>query len=393
MQSERVFERKVIFSNQQRELSPSNEISVNLTTTSDNCFYDLSKSYLEMELEATFTTAFATGTSYVDVIVKGQNAGLVSNSTVDFTYINASGELSNVSLQSKNENVGHMRSVISSLFTSAEEHRIRAGFTEKNYEKVLSDTASDLLFENTHRFYINSSDNKKATTIYRIPLSDCLEGCNYPSLLNLKNLQANFTFHQGTAFFTNSNAITSVKITKLTLVNPYIIRGSGDSISPELRQLANTTITTKTISMPNTTNITENIIIPFAAAYLIVFFTNSTDYTKVLDVRPKYFKVGISGSGMMVNTHFKADKNYKDSTFWDMLDTCVNDQRLESLVTNNTWNKSMHYIILPLSQLMAQQAAGNVIQLEAEFPSGIGDNIEANKTIMNMIFIKDSNIN
>lgn len=80
----------------------------------------------------------------------------------------------NVSLQSKNENVGHMRSVISSLYPSTQEYRLRADFTEKDYK-----TDNDELFSKTHKFYTGSVASKYTTTIFRIPLSDCREDYDY----------------------------------------------------------------------------------------------------------------------------------------------------------------------------------------------------------------------
>ena len=121
----------------------------------------------------------------------------------------------------------------------------------------------------------------------------------------------------------------------------------------------------------------------FSPKYLIVYFTDiNRNHSQLLNIKPSYFRIGVSGGAQNTQTNFENTME-KDSSYWDMLNYSANTLREQSLVTYNRWQEALHYFCFPLSEMFSFKAS-NIIELNLIFPPLSQD------TVMNVIFIKDS---
>ncbi|MBP3607896.1 MAG: hypothetical protein J6J11_06230, partial [Treponema sp.] len=105
MSLKHLFEERVVFSNENRSITSTQQLNFTISTGSDNSFYCLYESYLVLDCTVTGLTA-ANDNGAARLICCGQPAGLVANCKATYTYIDPSGSLQTLDIQGENENIG-----------------------------------------------------------------------------------------------------------------------------------------------------------------------------------------------------------------------------------------------------------------------------------------------
>ena len=396
-----LFENKVIFSNEKRNIDPTSLLNFTISTVADNSYYNLFDSYIVLDLEGKISKssdAVTAANQSFRIKTNFQPSGMISAGKANFTYINTNGDLVTQELNDSCEYIGASRCVINQLFTPKRIHDQDAGFLENAYRST-----GNTIFDNFIYFKCdNQGDNVgNITAKIRIPYREVIPAANTQSFINIKSLEVSLKLLDKKDFFMfnkvsnkykiykndgseNEANITELYINKCELHNSVWV-GSGDElIQPSLRELSNVTISTKNIILnQNKTTYTDNIICNFAPKYLIVYFTDiNRNHAQLLNIKPSYFRIGVAGGIQTSKCNFDNTLE-KDSAYWDMTTYCVNTLREQSLVTYNRWQEALHYFCFPLSEMFSFKAS-NIIELNLIFPPLTQD------TVMNVIFIKDS---
>lgn len=393
-----LFENKIVFSNERRNINPTSLLNFNISTVSDNTYYNLYDSYiiLDIEGEANARNEMASTSTMCQIDTRHQPAGLITNSKANYTYIDTSGQLVTMELNASNEYLGASRAVIDQLFSPKRIHDQDAGYLEFPYN-----TTGSAIFDNKLLVTFEAGTSTTFKTKLRIPFRDVIEAANTQSFVNIKSLECSlklldkkdffltdasgkYSVHKDCASAASAATIKDMYITKCEL-RLSAWQGDGDSaIQPSLRELSNVTIATKNILLnANATNYDDNIIVNFAPKYMIVYFTDENhNHVTLENVQPSFFRVGVSGGAQTTKCNFDNSLG-KDTAYYDMVNYSCNTLREESLITYNSWNDRMHYYVYPLSELFSFKAS-NIIELNLQFPA------LSKKTIMNVIYIKDS---
>ena len=390
-----LFENKIVFSNEKRNINPTSLLNFNISTVSDNTYYNLYDSYIILDIEGQANArADMTTSGKCQLVTRHQPAGLVTNSKANYTYIDTSGQLVTMELNASNEYLGASRAVIDQLFSPKRIHDQDAGYLEFPYN-----SSGSAIFDNKLLVTFEAGDSTTFKTKLRIPFRDVIEAANTQSFVNIKSLECSLKLLDKKDFFmTDAGKYSIYKDCKdaanVIIKDMYITKcelrlsawqGDGDSaIQPSLRELSNVTIATKNILLnKDATNYDDNIIVNFAPKYMIVYFTDENhNHVTLENVKPTFFRVGVSGGAQTTKCNFDNSLG-KDTAYYDMVNYSCNTLREESLITYNSWNDRMHYYVYPLSELFSFKAS-NIIELNLQFPA------LSEKTIMNVIFIKDS---
>lgn len=396
-----LFENKIVFSNEKRNIDPTSLLNFTISTVSDNSYYNLYDSYLVLDLEGKVSKSsdvVAAANQTFSIKTNFQPAGLVTNSKANYTYINTSGDLVTQELNAANEYIGASRTVINQLFTPKRIHDQDSGFLENKYH-----TTGNEIFDNFIQFKCdNQGDNVgNITGKIRIPYRDVIEGANSQSFINIKSLEVSLKLLDKKDFFMFNKTSGKYKVIKsdstqneATITELYIKRcelrnsvwvGDGDNqIQPSLRELSNVTISTKNIILNrNKTNYDDNIIVNFAPKYMIVYFTDiNRNHSALLNIMPTFFRIAVSGGAQSTKCNFDNSLE-KDTAYYDMVNYCCNTLREQSLITYDSWANRMYYYVFPLSEMFSFKAS-NIIELNLIFDQLAQD------TVMNVIFIKDS---
>ena len=396
-----LFEEKVVFSNEKRNIDPTSLLNFTISTVSDNSYYNLYDSYLTLCLNGKISKssdAVTAANQTFRIKTNFQPSGLVTASKANYTYINTNGDLVTQELNDSSEYTGASRNVINQLFTPKRIHEQDSNFLENAYH-----SDGNTIFDNFIYFKCdNQGDNVgNITAKIRIPYREVIQAANTQSFINIKSLEVSLKLLDKKDFFMynkvsnkykiykndgseNEAAITELYINKAELHNS-VWTGNGDElIQPSLRELSNVTISTKNIILnQNKTTYDDNIIVNFCPKYMIVYFTNiDRNHATLLDIKPSYFRVGVSGGAQTTKCNFDNTMG-KDSAYWDMCNYCCNTLREQSLITYESWSNRHHYFVWPLSEMFSFKAS-NIIELNLIFPA------LAQETVMNVIFIKDS---
>ena len=396
-----LFEEKVVFSNEKRNIDPTSLLNFTISTVSDNSYYNLYDSYLTLDLEGKISKssdAVTAANQSFRIKTNFQPSGLISAGKANFTYINTNGDLVTQELNDSCEYTGCSRCVINQLFTPKRLHDQDAGFLENAYH-----SSGDTIFDNFIYFKCdNQGDNAgNITAKIRIPYREVIQAANTQSFINIKSLEVSLKLLDKKDFFMfnkvsnkykiykndgseNEATITELYIKKCLLHNSVWVGQGDELIQPSLRELSNVTISTKNIILnQNKTEYTDNIIVNFSPKYLIVYFTDiNRNHSQLLNILPSYFRVAVAGGAQTTQTNFDNTLE-KNSCYWNMLNYCSNTLREQSLVTYESWTNRMHYFCFALSEMFSFKAS-NIIELNLIFPA------LTQQTVMNVIFIKDS---
>lgn len=396
-----LFENKIVFSNERRNIDPTSLLNFTISTVSDNSYYNLYDSYLVLDLKGKVSKCsdvVAAANQSFRIKTNFQPSGMISAGKANYTYINTNGDLVTQELNDSCEYTGASRCVINQLFTPKRIHQQDSGFLENGYH-----SSGTTIFDNFIYFKCdNNGDNPgNITAKIRIPYREVIQAANTQSFINIKSLEVSLKLLDKKDFFQYNKASNKYKIYKndgseneATITELYIEKcelhnsvwtGNGDElIQPSLRELSNVTIATKNIILnQNKTNYDDNIIVNFAPKYMIVYFTNiDRNHAQLLNIKPSYFRVAVAGGSQNSKCNFDNTLE-KDSAYYDMVNYCCNTLREQSLVTYESWSNRMHYYVWPLSEMFSFKAS-NIIELNLIFEA------LAQQTVMNVIFIKDS---
>lgn len=396
MSLKHLFEERVVFSNENRSITSTQQLNWTISTGSDNSFYCLYESYLTLDC----TVSNLTDSQFDDgskLITCAQPAGLVANCKATYTYIDPSGQLQTLDIQGENENIGMYRTVIDQLFTSKRVHNQDGGYMEMKYDPNSSNT--DSISNTDKRIFINEISCKKsgtnATFRLKIPFRNFLNCANVQSFINLKQLEVSMKLMDSADFFkkmVKSDGTTAVasfnagniKINKCVLHNNVWI-GEESAINPELRELTDVTISTKSFDLPeNSTRFDNNIIVNHPVKYLILYMTDKNNtHSSIKTLNPKFLRLAVSGGGQTSTNNF--DSAYGvDDALYDITSYCVCTAREESLLTHESWKNSMKYIVYPVSEMLSQKAS-NIFELNI-----IPETAFDKDSRLQCIFIKDS---
>ena len=396
-----LFEQKICFSNEKRNIDPTSLLNFTISTVADNSYYNLYDSYLVLDLEGKVSKSsdvVSAANQSFRIKTNFQPSGLVTASKANYTYINTNGDLVTQELNDSCEYTGASRCVINQLFTPKRIHDVDANFLENAYH-----SSGSVIFDNFIYFKCdNQGDNDgNITAKIRIPYREVIQAANTQSFINIKCLEVSLKLLDKKDFFMfnkvsnkykiykndgseNEANITELYITKCELHNSVWVGNGDELIQPSLRELSNVTISTKNIILnQNKTNYDDNILVNFSVKYMIVYFTDiNRNHAQLLNIKPSYFRVAVAGGAQSSKCNFDNSLE-KDSAYFDMANYCVNTLREQSLVTYESWINRMHYYVFPLSEMFAFKAS-NIIELNLIFDA------LAQKTVMNVIFIKDS---
>ena len=173
-----LFETKIVFSNERRSIDPTNLLNFNISTVSDNSYYNLFDSYLVLNIKGKIDNGSSVVTednNTFAVEVNFQPAGLVTNSKANYTYINTNGDLVTQELNGSNEYIGASRTVIDQLFSPKRIHTQDSGFLELPYN-----SSGSSIFKNRIEFKC-ASKNAGEQEIFgklRIPYRSVIEVAN-----------------------------------------------------------------------------------------------------------------------------------------------------------------------------------------------------------------------
>lgn len=396
-----LFENKIVFSNESRNIDPTSLLNFTISTVSDNSYYNLYDSYLVLDLQGKVSKSsdvVSAANQSFRIKTNFQPSGMISAGKANFTYINTNGDLVTQELNDSCEYTGASRCVINQLFTPKRIHEQDSGFLENAYH-----SNGNTIFDNFIYFNCDSQGDNPGniSAKIRIPYREVIQAANTQSFINIKSLEVSLKLLDKKDFFMFNKASNKYKVYKndgseneANITELYIKKcelhnsvwtGNGDElIQPSLRELSNVTISTKNIILnQNKTNYDDNIIVNFAPKYMIVYFTDiNRNHATLLNIKPSYFRVAVAGGAQNSKCNFDNTLE-KDSAYYDMVNYCCNTLREQSLVTYESWIHRMHYYVFPLSEMFSFKAS-NIIELNLIFPA------LTQNCVLNVIFIKDS---
>ena len=396
-----LFENKIVFSNEKRNVDPTSLLNFTISTVADNSYYNLYDSYLTLDLSGKISKssdAVTAANQSFRIKTNFQPSGLVTASKANYTYINTNGDLISQELNDSSEYTGASRCVINQLFTPKRIHDQDANFLENAYH-----SNGNTIFDNFIYFKCdNQGDNVgNITAKIRIPYREVIQAANTQSFINIKSLEVSLKLLDKKDFFMynkvsnkykiykndgseNEANITELYITKCELHNSVWVGNGDELIQDSLRELSNVTISTKNIILnQNKTTYDSNIIVNFSPKYMVLYFTDiNRNHAQLLNIKPSYFRVAVAGGAQMTKVNYDNTLE-KDSSYWDMLTYCANTLREQSLITYESWTNRHHYFCFPLSEMFSFKAS-NIIEVNLIFPP------LTQETVMNVIFIKDS---
>lgn len=396
-----VFENKIVFSNERRNIDPTSLLNFTISTVSDNSYYNLYDSYITLDITGKVSKSsdvVSAANQKFRIKTNFQPCGLISGSRANYTYINTNGDLVTQELNTSSEYTGASRCVVDQLFTPKRIHDQDSGFLENAYH-----SNGNTIFDNFIYFQCDNQGDiaGNITGKIRIPYRSCIEGANTQSFINIKSLEVSLKLLDKKDFFIFNKAsnkykiykndgseneanITELYITKCELFNSVWTGNGEELIQPTLRELSNITISTKNIILNNNKfDFTDNIICNFAPKYMICYFTDiDRNHATLLNIKPSYFRVAVAGGAQNTQTNFN-NAFEKDPAYYNMVNYCCNTLREQSLVTYEAWTNRLHYFVWPLSELFSFKAS-NIIEINLQFPA------LTQNCVLNIIFIKDS---
>ena len=196
-----VFEQKVVFSNERRNIDATSLLNFTISTVSDNTYYNLYDSYIDLDIVGKVSKSsdvVSTANQKFRIKTNFQPSGLIGGSKANYTYINTNGDLVTQELNTSNEYVGASRGVISQLFTPKRIHDQDSGFLENAYH-----SSGATIFDNFIYFQCDSAGDNAGniTAKIRIPYRDCIEGANTQSFINIKSLEVSLKLLDKKDFF------------------------------------------------------------------------------------------------------------------------------------------------------------------------------------------------
>lgn len=422
------YEKQVIWSNRDNNISPNDLINFTIATSGDNVYFDLYQSRISLKLKITGLTKNTTGSEKIFTVpVKKNMAGIINNSKVTYTFFSPEKDgLKTLSLNADNENIGMIRSLLSTLTSNSQNNRVNEQLKELSYilyDNVQYGSDANEIVENTKQcarylkrpykgqLFFNElsfrqqNNSETAYCTINIPFSSVFEGCSEERFINLVQMDAELILQDSTNYFYIDGAKINVRegydqeITQVNFGNVYIDTCSiwyhnyktndDDTFDPADTEIPKNQILTKTFKIPEHQGfIYNNVICNFPIKTMYILFTNNEgDFSSLEDVKIKKINLNIAGEQKRTIIAEEDTPDGKYSLFFEWMNYINNSRQDEpTLLTYKTWRDQFKIYAFPLSEFFPMRAS-NQVQFEIELED---DNVETLQ--MHIIMIRASQV-
>ena len=423
------FEKQVIFSNRDHNISPNDVINFTIATSADNTYFDLYQSRITLKLKITGLTKNTTGSDKIFTVpVKKNMAGIINNSKVTYTFFSPEKDgLKTLSLNADNENIGMIRSLLSTLTCNSQNNRVNEDLKELSYilyDDVQYGSDSNEIIENTKKcarflkrpykgqLFFNELTFKQqngseiAYSTINIPFSSVFEGCSEERFINLVEMSCELILQDSTNYFYIQDGKINIRtgydqeITEANFGNVYIDTCSiwyhnyksndDDTFDPADTEIPKNQILTKTFKIPeHQAFIYNNVICNFPIKQMYILFTNNQgDFSSLEDVKIKKINLNIAGEQKRTIISEEDTPDGKYSLFYEWMNYINNSRQDEysTLLTYKTWRDQFKIYAFPLSEFFPMRSS-NQVQFEIDLD---GDNAETLQ--MHVIMIRAQNL-
>ena len=418
------YERMVVFSNRNHNISPNDIINFTIAPSGDNNYFLLNKSHMTLKLKITGlpnNNTGATKTFYVPV--KKCMSGIINNTKVTYTYFKEDGSLATLPLNADNENVGQIRSLLNHMTQNKDIHKSGEMLKELSYDyyhDAQYGDDDDTIKENTMKTamylerpydgklffnylkFTQAAGATEAFTTINVNFSDIFEGCGSERFINLTQMDCECILQDKTSYFyIDGNTIKTVanfaaeeadtNFTNVFIDSCYVWTHSykvqdSDEFDPEDTQLAKNQIMTKAFTIPTGQNyIDDRVICNFPIKMAYIMFTDlDTDFSKLENVKFKKIAINIAGEQKRyIDVDNNNNPDGKDRLLFEWMDYVCNDHADEysTFLDYKSWRDQFKVYAFPMSEWFPMRAS-NQIQFEIEIE---GANTEGLKMHMVMI--------
>lgn len=423
------YEKQVVFSNREHNISPNDVINFTIATSGDNVYFDLYQSRITLKLKLTGLTKNTTGSEKIFTVpVKKNMAGIINNSKVTYTFFSPEKDgLKTLSLNADNENIGMIRSLLSTLTSNSQNNRVNADLNELScilYDDVQYGSDANEIVENTKQcarylkrpykgqLFFNElvfkqlNNSETAYCTINIPFSSVFEGCSEERFINLVQMDAELILQDSTNYFYIDSAKINVRegydqeITQANFGNVYIDTCSiwyhnyktndDGTFDPADTEIPKNQILTKTFKIPEHQGfIYNNVICNFPIKTMYILFTNNEgDFSSLEDVKIKKINLNIAGEQKRTIISEEDTPDGKYSLFFEWMNYINNSRQDEysTLLTYKTWRDQFKIYAFPLSEFFPMRAS-NQVQFEIELED---DNVQTLQ--MHIIMIRASQV-
>lgn len=423
------FEKQVIFSNRDHNISPNDLINFTIATSGDNVYFDLFQSRISLKLKITGLTKNTTGSEKIFTVpVKKNMAGIINNSKVTYTFFSPEKDgLKTLSLNADNENIGMIRSLLSTLTSNSQNNRVNEELKELSYilyDNVQYGSDANEIVENTKQcarylkrpykgqLFFNEltfkqqNNSETAYCTINIPFSSVFEGCSEERFINLVQMDAELILQDSTNYFYIDAGKILVRegydqeITQANFGNVYIDTCSiwyhnyktndDDTFDPSDTEIPKNQILTKTFKIPEHQGfIYNNVICNFPIKTMYILFTNNEgDFSSLEDVKIKKINLNIAGEQKRTIISEEDTSDGKYSLFYEWMNYINNSRQDEysTLLTYKTWRDQFKIYAFPLSEFFPMRAS-NQVQFEIELED---DNVQTLQ--MHIIMVRASQV-
>ena len=423
------YEKQVIFSSRNHSVSPNDVINFTIATSSDNTFFNLYKSHITLKIKITDLTKNTTGSDKIFTVpVKKNMSGIINNSKVTYTFFSPEQDgLKTLSLNADNEDIGMVRSLLSTLTDNSHNNYVNEELKELSYilyDDVQYGSDATEIVENTKkcaRFlkrpykgqlffneltFIQPNNSQIAYSTINIPFSSVFEGCSEERFINLVQMDCELILQDSTNYFYIDGGKINIRenydqeITQVNFGNVYIDTCSiwyhnyksndNDTFDPADTEIPKNQILTKTFKIPEHQDfIYNNVICNFPIKTMYILFTNNEgDFSSLEDIKIKKINLNIAGEQkrMIISEEDTPDGKY--SLFFEWMDYINNSRSDEysTLLTYKTWRDQFRLYSFPLSEFFPMRAS-NQLQFEIQLQH---ENVETLQ--MHIILIRASQV-
>ena len=423
------YEKQVVFSNRNHNISPNDVINWTIATSSDNTYFDLYSSRMSFKLKITGLTKNTTGADKIFTVpVKKDMSGIINNTKVTFCFFSPDQDgIKTLTLNADNENIGQIRSILNTLTDNSHNNRVNEQIKELSYilyDDVQWGSDANQIVENTKecaRFlkrpykgqlffneltFKQANNSEIAYSTINIPFKNIFEGCGQQRFINLCQMDAEIILQDITNYFYIQDGKINVRegydqdITQANFENVYIDScslyyhnyksNSDDTFDPEDCQLPKNQILTKTFKIPAHQDfLSDNVICNFPIKQMYILFTNNEgDFSSLEDIKFKKICLNIAGEQ---KRNIDIDNNNPDNldqTLWEWSDYINNSRSDEysTLLTYKTFRDQFRIYCFPISEWFPQRSS-NQLQVEISLD---GDHSETLQ--MHVILIRASQV-
>ena len=423
------YEKQVIFSNRDHNISPNDVINFTIATSADNTYFNLYQSRMTLKLKITGLTKNTTGSDKIFTVpVKKNMSGIINNSKLVYTYFSPDQDgIKTLTLNTDCENVGQIRSILNTLTDNSHNNRVNEELKELSYilyDDVQYGSDATEIVENTKKcarylkrpyngqLFFNEltfkqpNNSEIAYTTINIPFRDIMEGCSQERFIPLIQLDCELILQDSTNYFYIQDGKINIRtdydqdITQANFANVYIdscslwyhnYKSNNDSdFDPQDCEIPKNQILTKTFKIPEHQGfIYNNLICNFPIKQMYILFTNNEgDFSTLEDVKLKKICLNIAGEQKRTIISEQDTPDGKYSLFYEWMDYINNSRSDEysTLLTFKTWRDQFRIYCFPISEWFAQRAS-NQLQFEIELEDENTETLQ-----MHVILIRASQV-